>query len=194
MKSEWVWKIFWCIVGTLISATIFLTWSTYNTYKVGITNSAYIEAAKIFFLCLGGGGVITSTFFTAANMFLQRQANIIENTFNLLSRWDDKHYLDARKFTREIKDNKKNISDNELIQKINENEDLKQSVILVMNYLEHVRFSLKTNRIDKKIFYNSLGITLIDIAERFKPYAESVNKQNSTDLEELIMILKQVSK
>lgn len=194
MKSEWVWKIFWSIVGILILATIFLTWSTYNTYREGTINSAYIEAAKIFFLCLGGSGVITSTFFTAANMFLQRQANIIENTFNLLLRWDDKHYLDARKLTRQLRDNKENISDNDLIKMINEKEDLKQSVILVMNYLEHIRFSLKTNRIDKQIFYNSLGITIIDIAERFKPYAKSVNTQTSTDLEELIMILKQFPK
>lgn len=192
MSEKLGWRIFWSIVVLLGLASIGLTITAYAT-PVPENSSAMLEAAKMFFLCLGGSGVILSTYFSAVsiyfsskNIILQRKLNIIENTFELLSRWDDPHYLDARKWTRKAKEEKPDTSDNDLINKIKENEELKQSVVLVLNYLEHVRFSLETNRIDRKLFKRALGETLVDIAKRFEPYAKTLSQQNIEDLKELI--------
>lgn len=192
MSEKLGWRIFWIIVVLLGLASIGLTATAYAT-PVPENSSAMLEAAKMLFLCLGGSGVILSTYFSAVsiyfsskNIILQRKLNIIENTFELLSRWDDPHYLDARKWTRKAKEEKPDTSDNDLINKIKENEELKQSVVLVLNYLEHVRFSLETDRIDRKLFKRALGETLVDIAKRFEPYAKTLGQQNIEDLKELI--------
>ena len=192
MSEKLGWRIFWSIVVLLGLASIGLTITAYAA-PVPENSSAILEAAKIFFLCLGGSGVVLSTYFSAAtiyfsskNISLQRKLNIIENTFGLLSHWDDPHYLEARKWTRKEKEEKPNTSDNDLINKIKNDEKLKQSVVLVLNYLEHVRFSLETNRIDRKLFKRALGETLVDIAKRFEPYAKIVSQQSVEDLKELI--------
>ncbi|WP_443091485.1 DUF4760 domain-containing protein [Basfia succiniciproducens] len=200
MSEKLGWKIFWILIVLLVVMSIGLTITAYVT-AIPENNIAILEAAKMFFLCLGGSGVVLSAYFSVAtiyssskNMDLQRQSNIIENTFELLSRWDDPHLLEARRWTRDLKQRKPEISDNDMIKEINDNEALKQSVILVMNYLEHTRFSVLTKRVDGEKFYNSLGITLIDIAKRFSPYAKSVNEQIEKDLKELIKILESFEK
>ena len=185
MNEKLVWIFFWLLAASLLLASIVLTFIAY-ALQVPDNSSSILEATKIFCLCLGGSGVVLSTYFTGMNMFLQRQTAIIENTFALLSRWDDPHYLEARKWTRKAKEEKADTSDNELIDKIKADEELKQSVVLVMNYLEHVRFSLGTKRIDKDLFKRALGDTLIDIAKRFETYGKTVNEQISEDLKELI--------
>lgn len=185
MNENLVWKIFWGVAVSLCLASIVLTVKAYEAPISG-NNSAILEAAKMFLLCLGGSGVVLSTYFSAANMFLERRAAVIENTFDLLSRWDDPHYLEARKWTRKAKEKKSDTSDNNLINEIKSNEDFKQSVVLVLNYLEHVRFSSETKRIDKNLFIRALGETIIDIAKRFEPYAKTLSAQTEQDLKELI--------
>jgi hypothetical protein len=63
-------------------------------------------------------------------------------------------------------------------------------VILVLNYFEHVRFSLLNNRIDKDLFKASLSETIIKILVRFKPYIDKRDKQLSDDLKQLEDLLK----
>ncbi|WP_304675659.1 DUF4760 domain-containing protein [Neisseria bergeri] len=92
----------------------------------------------------------------------------------------------ARKWIRKAKEKKSDTSDNNLINEIKSNEDFKQSVVLVLNYLEHVRFSLETKRIDENLFIRALGETIIDIAKRFEPYAKTLSAQTEQDLKELI--------
>ena len=100
--------------------------------------------------------------------------------------------LEARRFTRKIKTKADSLSKRELIERIEEDESLKQSVLLVLNYLEHVRFSILTDRIDNHLFYKSLGPTLTAIIDRFLPYAESVGKLFVEDLNDLKNNLKKL--
>ncbi|KQQ75423.1 hypothetical protein ASF73_06320 [Xanthomonas sp. Leaf131] len=113
----------------------------------------------------------------------------IENTFSLLSSWDDPHLLKARNYTRVAKKNKPNISDVELVNQIEGEEELEQSVILVTNYLEHVRYSFKTGRIDTAAFKESLGATLVSLIDRFWPYYEKQPQAVCNDLKELKRLL-----
>lgn len=77
-----------------------------------------------------------------------------------------------------------------MLNDIEQSEDLKNSVILVLNYFEHIRFSLNTERIDQDLFKRSLGATVVKIANRFMPYAEKISQETVTDLQELIEKLK----
>lgn len=189
MNEKLAWKIFWVMIAVLSLISIAIAIISYYL-SASQHDSAVLEAIKMFLLCIGGTGVIVSIYFSGLNIYLQRKFSIMENTFHLLLRWDDEHYLNARQWTRNIKKEQNDLSPNELIAKIEQNPELEQSVILVLNYLEHVRVSLVNGRIDKEVFRHSLGETLIGIAQRFKPYAIKLNEINQEHLEQLIDELK----
>ncbi len=140
------WPIFYGVALTCLLGCLALIYGTYQM-EPPQNSSTFIEVTKMIFLCLGGMGVLLPITLSVMNSQEQRKFEKIENTFDLISKWDDEHLLKARNYTREIKKNRKNISDEQLIAQIEENEELEQSVILVTNYFEHVRFSLKQNRI-----------------------------------------------
>jgi hypothetical protein len=133
----------------------------------------------------GGIGVIMSLYLSTMNAIENREYLKIENTFSLVTKWDDSHLFSARKLTREIKDERSSISDDELVQKINDNGELKQSVILVFNYFEYVRFSIINDRIITTQFKKSLGDTIVDIIYRFEPFIKTKGEQFTKDLKEL---------
>ena len=68
MSEKLGWRIFWSIVVLLGLASIGLTITAYAA-PVPENSSAILEAAKIFFLCLGGSGVVLSTYFSAATIY-----------------------------------------------------------------------------------------------------------------------------
>jgi len=180
-----IWIVFWVVVASLLGATAVIGNMVFNS-PAPANSTPFFEAVKASLLCLGGVGVILSTYFTAVNAFVQRKSDVIENTFDLLTRWDDPHLFGARKLTRRTKEAQGDTSTNQLLKEIEENEGLKNSVVLVLNYFEHVRFSLKNKRIDKELFKKSLGPTVVDIATRFEPYAEKLGQETVDDLNEVI--------
>lgn len=185
---RWIWIAFWTIATLLLLAT-FVVAKTVYAIEAPVTSTRFFEATKAFILCLGGASVILSTFFTAVNAFVQRRSDTIRNTFELLTSWDDPHLFQARKLTRRAKASRGDTSDNQLIEEIEKNEDLKNSVILVLNYFEHVRFSLEVGRVDKKLFTKSLGPVVIDIVDRFMPFARKQGAHVAADLDNLKKIL-----
>lgn len=58
------------------------------------------------------------------------------------------------------------------------------SVVLVLNYIENVRMSLVVERVDAKLMKNTLGSTLNNIIERFKPFAIKLDPENEKDLKQ----------
>lgn len=184
-----MWGVFWVVAAVLILAALVVARTVYGL-PAPSNSTQFFEAAKAFLLCLGGAGVVLSTYFTAVNAFVQRRSETIKNTFDLLTSWDDPHLFQARKLTRKYKALRDDTSNNKLIEEIEGNEDLKNSVILVLNYFEHVRFSLKSNRIDEPMFKESLGPTVVDIVDRFMPFAKKINQQTFDDLDDLKRRLK----
>lgn len=77
------------------------------------------------------------------------------------------------------------MSDDELVKRISENDDLKQSVILVCNYFEHVRFSIVNKRIDREQFKDVLGSVVVGIIDRFNPYFKSLGQEHVDDFNQL---------
>lgn len=172
------------VIGMIIFLFLGCLGLTYYQYDTS-GNKNVLNTITMFVTSLGGASIIFTIFFNSINDLKNRQSKKIENTFSLLTKWDDPHLLEARKFTRKIKAKADNLSKRELIERIEEDEPLKQSVLLVLNYLEHVRFSILTDRIDNHLFYKSLGPTLTAIIDRFLPYAEHVGNLFLKDLNNL---------
>lgn len=177
------------IIIILFSLCVVLSYYQYESSD----KKSLLDAITIFVTALGGASIIFTIFFNSINEFKNRQSKKIENTFDLVTKWDDPHLFEARKFTRKIKLKADNLSKNELIERIDKDESLKQSVLLVLNYLEHVRFSINTDRIDNRLLYESLGPTLIDIINRFTPYAEKQGELFKKDIIDLKNKLNNIS-
>jgi hypothetical protein len=163
------WKIFVWINILWILGTFAIGIITY--YSVPPEGSSVlIETIKIVFLCLGGLGIILPVYISVTNEIEDRYTKKIENTISLLQKWDDPHLFEARKYTRRLKDKRPELSDNQLVSQINNDEELRHSVILVMNYLEFVRISIRENRVDIIILKQSLGPVILDICRRLRPF------------------------
>lgn len=175
------WKWFYAIISLCLLGTGTLAVIAYGDAPA-IKASPWLEATKTVLLCLGGIGVILPVYLNAVSHFEANHQQKIENTFSLISRWDSPELFLARKFTREIKDMHSQLSADSLIKRIKENPDLRQSVILVANYFEHIRFSLETGRIDEYMFKNSMGVTVVDIINRFDPYFTELGQEFKDDL------------
>ena len=186
-------KLKWGITFLWFALTIAIC---YNIYSIAIEAKKITDTINTFLLMLGGYGVLFSIMHNTESIIENNKQieekmkrDKIENTFQLLRAWDDEHLFKARKFTREIKDRRDTISNEDLIKSINSDLELKQSTILVLNYIEHIRVSINHSRIDTQIFKNSLGATMIDIIDRFEPYIKAQGEQNLQDMKECKKLL-----
>ena len=183
------WKIFLWINVLWLLGVIALGYVAYTSSPpAGSSNT--IEAVKIIFLALGGLGVVLPTYINAFNAIESRATDKLENTFRLLEKWDDPLMFGARKFTRELKAQKASLSDNDLVLKIDGDPELKQSVILLLNYFDQIRVSEETKRIDVKLLNKSLGIVMQDYHHRFRPYVEKQGKEYLRDWDKLLELSK----
>ena len=191
------WRILWTFVSLYFFGIIGAGWHTYD--KTDPSNAEpTIETIKVVFIMLGGLGVIVPTYLnvwqsleTAESLADQARRTIIENTFHLLEKWDDPNLFEARRFTRELKDQQNKLSPDELMSRIDHTPDLRQSVILVFNYFENIRISIVNDRVDASIIKHSLGTLIEDDYQRFKPW---LKKQGGraliNDLDELSKLLR----
>lgn len=182
IKSKWkifVWINLLWMLGTLALGYIAFS----SDPPTGSTK--LIEVAKIVFLSLGGLGVVLPTYISAFNAIESRSTQILENTFRLIEKWDDPLMFAARKFTRELKAEKSRLSDEQLIERIESDLELKQSIILVINYFDQIRVSEKTGRINAALFNQSLGPVMQDYYQRFRPYLARQGDKYLADWEEV---------
>lgn len=181
---KYKWHLFWVII-------IFCGLGTFGLAAISYTStppsgsSVFIEVTKTVFLSLGGIGVILPLYINATNAVESRSSEKIENTFRLIEKWDDPHLFMARKLTREIRDEREKLSSIDLVKKIQGNDELRQSVILVLNYFEQVRFSVVNKRIDVAQFKSAMGPIIEDIIVRFEPYIKTFGNIYIKDLQQL---------
>lgn len=191
-----MWQIFWVISSILLVACLTTAFYIYEPRSANVPGN-FKETIQIFLLCLGGAGVILSTYFTAINAIHQRESDLvqrdldlIENTYCLIKAWDDPHMFEARKFTRRIKDKAHTTSDADLVKEINENEDIRHSILLLLNYFEQVRFSLRNKRVNDEFLKESFGSTITQMIDRFSPFTKTQGSKMVDDLNELKDLLK----
>ncbi len=191
MNAKWILLV--VIVLLYLAGIVGAGWHTY-----GATDPAKavpsIEMIKVVFIMLGGLGIILPTYLniwqsleTARLLEDEARRNRIENTFSILEKWDDKSLFDARKFTRELKDQHNELSANQIRERIKDTPELRQSVILLFNYFELIRISIEHDRVDPKIVKESLGPVAIDICKRFDPWLQE--QPDKADVDKFLKLL-----
>lgn len=186
------WKIFAWINFLWLLGTLALGYIAYfSPPPEGSTK--VIESVKIIFLSLGGLGVILPTYISAFNAIESRSTTVLENTFRLIEKWDDPLMFEARKFTRELKGKKSSLSDDQLVAEIEGKPELKQSIILVLNYFDQIRVSEETGRVNVALFNRSLGPVMQDYHHRFRPYVAKQGAQYLQDWDRILDLSKKTS-
>ena len=195
MPKSLKWKILISFVALYLVGIIGAGWHTYDATDSSQAVPA-TEALKIVFIMLGGLGVIVPTYLniwqsleTAKLLEDQERRDKIENTFRLLEKWDDDSLFEARSFTRGLGDQHGSLSPDQLKLKINNEPNLRQSIILVFNYFELLRISIENERVDRDIVASSLGLVFHDIYDRVKPWIKDRPQAYQDDLEKLSLLL-----
>lgn len=171
-------KIKWLIFITIIVLWIFGGIGVLiHISQISTDADKFLDLVKTGFLILGGLGVILPTYLNiwqsleSSKIIEERmEFDKLENAFRLIEKWDDNSLLKARQFTREIKELRDSISNNELIRRVNNDSELKQSVIMVFNYWEQVRVSIERGRANESLIKDALNCVFIDMYERFRPW------------------------
>ena len=179
MKNKWL--LFCLLTAFYVLGVIGLSMHTYSTgvalQKVDPRFIPALETIKMIFVMMGGFGVFVATYFYAFNSLeasktaeARLRFDIIEYTYSLIKEWDDPSLLAARRYSREIKAKHRELSANDLIKEIDSTPELKESIVLLINYFEQMRVSINTARVDNRVLADSMKPTFLDIFERFKPY------------------------
>lgn len=193
MQAKWL--ILCVFVSLYLFGMIGVGMHTYSAVDPSSANRV-VETIKILFIMLGGLGVILPTYL---NVWQSMEASkimedagrkrIIENTFDLFEKWDDKALFDARKFSRELKERCMDLSPNQLVEEVRKSPELKQSVVLLFNYFELVRMSIEYERVDRTVVKEYFSRTLLDICGRFAPWVQEQSASFQRDVEKLKKLL-----
>jgi hypothetical protein len=197
MKLKW--PILIAIIVLWICGTVglllhinFASTPTPSGAAIPTVPSGLIESVKIVLLMLGGLGVVLPTYLNVwqsleNNKMLEEKLRFdkVENSYKLIERWDTSNLFEARRFTRELKAAEKDLSPNQLIEKVEGNPKLKESVILVFNYWDGVRVSIKEQRVDAEVLRKVCRTAFCDMYKRFSPWIETQEQSYQNDLKEL---------
>lgn len=135
---------------------------------------------KINLILLGIGsiamlytGIITAYMFYNAKDSFDKQLGYDKSisTQNLLFKFDESVLVKARKETRTIHNNQK--GKEEILSKIEDDDKLKNSVIMLFNYFEHVEIALRMEIVDENIVREALKDTVLDICDKFSLWIDA---------------------
>jgi hypothetical protein len=191
------WWILWGVLMLWLIGAIGVGIQVYSHPPplAGATRStaSIAEVVSSVFAVLGGLSVILMLYFNIWTLMETRESQIVENTFDLIKSWDDPALLAARKLTRELGDRSRKLSPEQLVEEINSNPELRQSVVHVFNFVEWLGYSFRTERVDRAAVSRSLGPTLTAIHQRLLPWIEDMDKRlvfYRKDLEDNINLLR----
>lgn len=147
-------------------------------------SSKNLEIIKLTFLSFGAYGVITATYFNIVNSVESTQ-NIkdkinfdkTENSINFIERWDSPSLKQTRDFTRKIIEECSKISDEDLIKRISENEDLKRSVITEFNFWEGIYLAIKYNNANEDLLKSAFKDTYCITFDVFKVWLKHMERE-----------------
>lgn len=182
MKGRWIFLILTPTVG--IAGTV-----VYMLYFLDLPagTPATYGMARFLFYSLSAIGVIFSALLSsfnaleAAGIYREKMAfDRTENSFGFLDRFDSASLKEARDMTRQLKEERENLSNAELRKKIDDSPDLKRSVITMFNYYEEILLSLRHNRATEDVLKDALREVFLDMYSRFEPWLVVAFKDSST--------------
>lgn len=183
LKSKWFWLslivLSWILGGGVLVC---------RAHDAAAPDAKTLETIKMAFLILGGMGVVLPTYWniwqTVENgkyISDRTRFDIVENTYRLIEKFDDPSLKDARFFCREIRNNKANLTEAQLVKTINEDRKLQDSVLQVFNYWENVRVSIVSERVDEQMLADSLAPVFNLHFDTFKPWIDTRSEASKKD-------------
>ncbi|HHN8377526.1 TPA: DUF4760 domain-containing protein [Morganella morganii] len=189
--------IFLGIISPVLLA--YLSWGAENA----IPQDIIFKSLQIMAFSFTGYGVIFTVYTAVNQVEINKNDKKLELEFKKKNRafeqvllWDTAALLEARNYSREIKEKRSGISDQELISEINENAERASSVSILFNFAENIRILVRHDLADKCIL-SSVCYPLRDILNRFKAYYDHIHNSGrpsdkadaQRDFEETIRIM-----
>lgn len=178
-------RVFWCLVGAIVLTMACGTWAVWMGTTEGLRLAKIVEVLAAM---LAASGVILSTYLnvkqsrdTLSKLESERhraeqllsdnkhQAKQ-EETFRLIEKWDDPHFLEARTFSRELGKRAQVMTPVELIAAVDNDPTLRSSVGLMLNFFDYIRLSIKYEKIDEELIKAQLSEAALATLDRFAPW------------------------
>ncbi|EAH6869670.1 hypothetical protein EJ753_08000 [Campylobacter lari] len=134
--------------------------------------------------------VSSSLVLNAYSIFEKTRADKFNSTMQLLSKWDEKHFIEARDYTRKQQNIKEKKGDEEILKEIKEKLELERSIIMMMNYFEILQTFFENNKIDENIIMEHFAHMIKNIIGRYDCYLNSddFKKNNPLGFQKLMAL------
>lgn len=117
--------------------------------------------------------VSTTLMLNAYSVFQKIEADKFNLTMQIISKWDDEHFMKARDYTRQQQNIKEKIGNEAILKEIEEKPKLKKSIIMMMDFFETLETFLENNGLDKHIIMEHFAYMIKDILDRYDCYLKS---------------------
>ncbi len=119
----------------------------------------------------------------------ERKRDKLEETFRLIEKWDDPHFLSARKLSVALGKESSKLSPEAVISKVDEDPELRSSISLMLNYFDFIRLSIKHGRLDLEIMKAQLGPVALLTLDRFDAWIKKQAPVYQQDIAEFRKIM-----
>lgn len=175
------------------------TWAVWTGTGEGLRLSKIVEVLAAM---LAASGVILSTYLNVKQSRdtlsklaseKQRAEQLLadnkehakqEETFRLIEKWDDPHFLEARTFSRELGKLARGMTPDELIAAVDNDPSLRSSIGLMLNFFDYIRLSIKHQRIDESLIKAQLSEVALATLDRFAPWIANLKLVYQEDFKE----------
>ncbi|QFY77840.1 hypothetical protein DUD43_09165 [Alcaligenes faecalis] len=185
-NKDW---FFWLLILAIFSM---IALGQFSAWKSQPDGSRLVKMAEIGAATLAAAGVILATYISykqsknrLAGAAEEKARNKLEETFRLIEKWDDPHFLSPRKLSVALGRERSKLSPQELIDKVEDDLDLRSSISLMLNYFDFIRLSIKYERINSEIIKQQLGPVILLTLDRFDAWIKTRDKMYLDDIDEL---------
>lgn len=155
-----------------------------------------IKMVELGATMLAAAGVMLATYisYRQSKDVLNRTAaegkrDKLEETFRLIEKWDDPHFLAARKLSVALGKESNKLSPDDVTAKVENDPELRSSVSLMLNYFDFIRLSIKHERLDLEIIKAQLGPVAIITLDRFDAWIRKQKPVYQQDIAEFRRIM-----
>lgn len=189
-KNDW---IFWLLIGAIAAMIGAGQASVWFNQPEGQRLIKMVETGAAM---LAAAGVMLATYISyrqskdALNRTADERArDKLEETFRLIEKWDDPHFLSARKLSVALGKESNKLSPDAVIEKVENDPELRSSVALMLNYFDFIRLSIKHDRVDLEVIKAQLGPVALLTLNRFDAWITKQALHYQQDIAEFRKIM-----
>lgn len=171
---------------TLIIFTIIIGYKLFISTTLDRNN--LVQTLQCFSFIIAAYGVFFGCYYNISQKNTKKKIRILdaefkkkEESFRLISRWDNEIILKARDFSRVLKRDQNNISPNDLIKLIEQDNEKASAITVLYNYAEHIKVAVKYDLVNPEII-GQVSEILESILNRFHPYIDKIIQDRPNEI------------